>query len=67
MNLDNLLTREKVNYICINMSTFEFEEDLKTRLAELKKYDFNFENLVLCGGGIKTLAFIGGIMVSFYV
>ena len=53
------------------MSVVCYEEDLKDLLTELQQYEFDFENIVFSGGGVKTTSYLGGIkvrvvMVLFY-
>ena len=38
---------------------YEPDEFIKEKLEELKKYDFNFTNIVFEGGGAKGGAYLG--------
>ena len=46
------------------MTLLENHKDLKKQVNELKKYDYDFENLVFSGGGVKTGCFYGCLEVS---
>ena len=40
------------------------DEEFRDLLEELKNYDFNIENIVFSGGGIKTTSYLGGVKVK---
>ena len=46
------------------MDCVEEEGDLKATFEELKKYEFDFENLAFEGGGAKMASYVGVIEVS---
>ena len=41
----------------------EADKELKEQFEQLKKYDFDFENLAFEGGGAKMAAYAGAIEV----
>ena len=40
------------------------QKNLQEQLNELKRYNYDFENLVFSGGGVKTGSFYGCLEVS---